>query len=124
MLARSAAVALALLSGEHSAMSPAPTSVTVAVCATPCAAISTVVVHDSTTAKVIEASSSSVVFLILPLLHKAGLVSPAVLYNATTLASGDELAMNFAPFSKLFLPNFSELCKDEVRRIPLPRTPV
>jgi hypothetical protein len=111
MLSSRAAVALALLSGEHSAMSPAPTSVTVAVCATPCAAISTAVVHDSTTAKVIEASSSSVVFLIPLPFHEGGETrQPRLkLYNATTLASGDELAMNFAPFSTLFLPNFSEL---------------
>src|SRR5829696_5453880 len=110
MLSSRAAVALALLSGEHSAISPAPTSVTgsVVVCATPWAAISTAVVHDSSTAKVIEASSSSVVFLILPPLHKAGLVSPAVLYNATTLASGGESPMNFAPFIALFLANFRE----------------
>jgi hypothetical protein len=49
-----------------------------------------------------------VVFVILPLLHKAGLVSPAVLYNATTLAIADESAMNFAPFRTLFSANFYE----------------
>jgi hypothetical protein len=46
------------------------------------------------------------------------------LYNATTLATGDESAMNFAPFSALFLANFPEIVKSEVqlRRIPLQRT--
>jgi hypothetical protein len=91
-------------------MSPAPTSVTVAVCATPCAAISTAVVHDSTTAKVIEASSSSVVFLIpLPFHKGGGTRQPRLnLYNVTTLASGGELAMNFVSSRTLFLAKFAE----------------
>src|SRR5215217_5072582 len=112
MLARSAAVALALLSGEHSAISPAPTSVTgsVVVCATLCAAISTAVVHDSSTAKVIEASSSGVVFLIpLPFHKGGGTRQPRLkLYNATTLASIGELAMNFVSSRTLFLAKFAE----------------
>ena len=104
MLASRAAVALALLFGEHSAMSPAPTSVTVAVCATPCAAISMAVVHDANTAKVTEASSSSVVFLIpLPFHKDGGTRQPRLkLYNVTTLASGDEFPMNFVPFRASF----------------------
>jgi hypothetical protein len=112
MLASRAAVALALLSGEHSAISPAPTSVTVSVvvCATPCAAISTAVVHDSSTAKVIQASSSSVVFLIpLPFHKGGGTRQPRLnLYNVTTLASGGELAMNFVSSRTLFLAKFAE----------------
>jgi hypothetical protein len=45
---------------------PAPTIVIVSavVCATPCAAISAAIVHDSSTAKVIEASSSRVFLMI------------------------------------------------------------
>src|SRR3712207_1235898 len=74
VLSSSWAVASALLSGEHLAMSPAPTSVTdaVAACAAaPCTAISTAVVHDSSTTKIIEASSR-VVFLIPLPFHKDG----------------------------------------------------
>src|SRR5215204_654014 len=103
MSASRAAVAWALLSGEHSAISPAPTSVTasVVVFATPCAAISTAVVHDSSTAKVIEASSRVIFLIVLPF-DKGGTRQPRLkLYNATTLAPRDELAMNFVPFRTL-----------------------
>src|SRR5215212_7818845 len=81
---------------SHLAMSPAPTSVTGgAVCAAPGTAISTAAVHDSRIATVIEASSSSVDFFILLPLHNGGTRQPRLrLYNAPTLASGDESAMN------------------------------
>jgi hypothetical protein len=42
--------------------------------------------------------------------------------DATTLASVDEFPMNFVPFRALFLANFRELVKGEVRRISIPRT--
>src|SRR5688500_4938151 len=102
MLARSAAVALALLAGEHSAMSPAPTHVTGAVCATPCPAITPAVVHASTPAEVIEASSSSVVFLSPLPFHEGGETRQPRLrsYNATTLARADEFPMNSWPTSE------------------------
>ena len=44
-----------------------------------------------------------------------GLASPAMLYNATTVASGDEFPMNFAPFRTIFWANFGELRYGEVR---------
>src|SRR5215203_4416071 len=53
-----------------------------------------------------------------------GLVSPALLHNVATLASGDESPMNFVPFRALFLANFRERLIGEVRRIPIPRTRV
>jgi hypothetical protein len=46
------------------------------------------------------------------------------LINATTVARGDEFPMNFVPFRALFLANFLELRHGEVRRIPIPRTPL
>src|SRR5215211_1445184 len=46
--------------------------------------------------------------------------SPAPFSVAPTLKHGDELAMNFVPFSALFLANFRELRKAEVQ---LPRMP-
>jgi hypothetical protein len=41
-----------------------------------------------------------------------------------TLVQGDECPMNFVPFRALFLGNFREIPKGEVRRNPLPRTPL
>jgi hypothetical protein len=43
------------------------------------------------------------------------------LCNATTVAIGDESAMNFVPFIALFLANFAKSPKGEVRRIPILR---
>jgi hypothetical protein len=37
---------------------------------------------------------------------------------------GDEFPMNFVPFRALFLANFAEYPKGEVRRIPIPRNPL
>jgi hypothetical protein len=37
------------------------------------------------------------------------------LYNATTLARGDEFPMNFVPFRALFSANFGEFLFCEVR---------
>src|SRR5215216_6392893 len=50
--------------------------------------------------------------------RRVGLPFRPELYNATTLARGDESPMNFAPFIALFLANFRECPKGEVRRIP------
>ena len=92
MLSSRAAVALALLSGEHSAISPAPTSVTVCVvvCATPCAAISTTVVHDSSMAEAIEptARTSLLIPSIPPCVGwRRKLRTPAPLANGASMTA-------------------------------------
>src|SRR5215212_11216247 len=46
------------------------------------------------------------------------LASPAMLYNATTVASADESAMNFAPFRTLFLANFREFFLRDCMKTP------
>jgi hypothetical protein len=50
------------------------------------------------------------------------LATPAGLLLPSIEAGGDEFPMNFAPFSALFLANFRECPKGEVRRILIPRT--
>jgi hypothetical protein len=57
-----------------------------------------------------------------PFLKRWGDQPHLKLYNATTVASGDESAMNLVPFRALFLANFGESPKGEVRRISIPRT--
>ena len=61
---------------------------------------------------------------LLPFSAGTGLVNPDALSNATTVASGDEFRMNFAPLNRIFLANFGESPKGEVRRIPILGTSV